>query len=167
MSLRERLDAKSRPTAKYQLLIDQDGAEAAEEELSAARAELPLVLLAGDEARIQAVRDRVTAAQQAYKACFEKIVFTALPADDFEALIELPEHKPRDGTDDEIWNGDTLPRAAFLACAPDVYTAEEWEAWLADRVNDAERLALYSTAVNANSRTPDPSVPKGWTETLS
>lgn len=165
-SMRDRLAGRKRPTADCSLLVDDEGAAAASKELAAARAELPMLIISGDEAAIQAGRDRITAAQAAYEACFETITVPAMPPKAFEDLVD--EHPPRKGhPDDESWNVDTFPRACFLACAPADLSREEWEAFLDGQVSEGERIRLYNTAIFANTRVPDPSVPKGLTETLS
>ncbi len=159
MPLRERLASRSRPTATYLLQID-DTTEA-ERELSEAQAAL---ILATDDDK-EAARERVKAAQSKLEDCFEPIVFTALPPKEFEALVDA--HPPRKGTEDEAWDTTTFPRACFLACAPGELSSEEWDQFIAERCSDGETSALYSAAISANIRVPDPSLPKGLMEILA
>lgn len=156
MTLRERLSTRKRPTAVYRIRID-DSADA-ERELTEARAVLQFATLTGDEDRAARARARVEAAEVAFNACYEAIVLTSLKPGDFEALVDV--HKARPGTGDEAWNVDTFPRACFMECAPAEMTEAEWDAFLADACSDAERTALYNTAIAVNVRVPDPTVPK-------
>lgn len=160
MPLRERLAGRSRPTATYLLRIDDT--TKAEEGLS--EAQTALLLASAEEEKAQARQD-IEAAQAVLEACFEPIVMTAMPPEEFEALVD--EHPPREGTKDEAWNIATFPQACFLACAPDEMNAEEWAAFLADRCSDGEQIAMFTTAIDANLRVPDPSVPKGLMEMLA
>lgn len=165
MGPRERLLGRARPTDSCQIRVDDS--TKAEAEASAAAAELQMVLLVGgDEQAREQARERVHQAQAALRACFEEIVCTALPPAEFEALADA--HPPRpDDLLDEAWNMDTFPRACFLACAPGYFTTAEWETWLDTQVNEGERIRLYNTAINANTRVPDPTLPKDSTPTLS
>ncbi len=163
MALKDRLMGRERPTATYWLQVsDSSEAEAAH---TAARTALQLRTMIGDEQGIQEAGETLAAAQAALKACFEPIVCTALPPAEFEALVDA--HKPREDTDDDAWNMDTFPRACFLACAPPEMSVSEWEQFLDASVGSGERTKLYNTAINANVRVPDPTVPKDWTETLA
>ena len=160
MSLRERLAGRARPTATYRLRIDDT--TDAERELSEAQTSL---LLASTEEEKGRARQDINTAQAALDACFEPIVMTAMPPREFEDLVD--EHPARKDTDDEAWNTETFPRACFLACAPNEMSAEEWDAFLAERCSDGEQIALFTTAIDANLRLPDPSVPKGLMEMLA
>lgn len=166
MGQRERLQGRPRPTADCKIKVDDTAQQ--DRELAAAAADLQLLILTGADlqARDQA-RSRLDAAQAALDACFETVICTALPPDEFEDLVTA--HKPReDHPLDEAWNVDTFPPACFLACAPlEVFSREEWEEWLETQVNDGERTLLYNTALTANLRVPDASVPKGLSEILS
>lgn len=166
MGLRERLQQKARPTDECKVAVEDT--RAAERELQEAAANLQLLSFAGDAESREAAQARFTAARAALEACFETVTFTAMDPDLFEQLSESEEHAPREGHPlDDAWNVDTFPRAVFFECAPDVFSREEWEDWLRAQVNDGERIRLYNTAVNANLRVLDPSVPKGLTEILS
>lgn len=163
-SQRARLRGRSRPTAECKVSIDDT--RAAERELAEATTALQLLLFGGGGEELAGARERVEAAREALEACFETIVCMALPPAEFEALIDA--HPARkDHPDDDAWNVDTFPRACFLACAPDVMSRSEWEEWLDVQVSDGEQAKLYNTALEANVRAPDPSVPKGSMGTLS
>lgn len=156
-SLRERLQHRPRPTAECKVAV-VDTREA-ERELATATAALQLLVFAGEGEMLTQARERVETAQAALETCFETVVCTAMPPDQFEELAD--QHKPRPDTNDDAWNVDTFPRECFLACAPDAFSRTEWEEWLTSSVNDGERWRLYNTAIEANVRVPDPSVPKG------
>lgn len=163
MSLKERLAGRGRPTKKFWLLIDADGAEEIARKLADARTRFQTLLLVGDAQRIDAAQAVIAALEDAAKACYEPIVCTAMVPDDFELLVDA--HPPRPDTDDELWDTTTLPKACFLECAPDDMTRKEWEEFCAASLSDIERKVLYNTAVAANARMPDPSLPKGWMPT--
>jgi hypothetical protein len=160
LGLRERLQGKKRPTLAYPVRIDDTSA--AMQAVADAQGELLVSL--GTE-REKAAREALAAAREALKGCFEEIVLTAMAPGDFEALVDA--HPPREGTDDEAWNVDALPRAAFLLCAPDVFDAAGWEGWLAEKCSEAEQVDLFNAAVAVNVRTVSATLPKDWMETLS
>ena len=160
MGLRERMASKALPCLPYRVRIDDT--TAAEQAVRDAQGEL---LLALGTDREKDARLAVEAAGALLAACFETITLTAMDPDAFEELVA--EHPPREGhPDDEAWNVDTLPRATFLACAPDFYTPEEWVAWLT-KCNSGERTDLYNAAVAINVRTVSATLPKDWTSILS
>lgn len=164
MGLRERLQGRPRPTAECTVAVVDT--RRAERELQEATAALQLLMLSGESQALAQARERVETAGGALERCFETIVCTALPPQEFEDLVDA--HPPRkDHPDDDAWNTATFPKACFLACAPADLSADEWEEWLAAQANDGEQILLYNTAIAANIRTPDPSVPKDWTQILS
>jgi hypothetical protein len=156
---RERLLARVRPSASYQLAVVDDTDALAE--LSAAKEALDVAGFRDDTGAEQAVADaeaRLQSARQAVEDCYEPITLTAMAPADFEALAGKPEHAPRDGKD-EKWNADTFPRAVFLACAPDDLTQPEWDQWVDEHLSQGEREALFMTAVGINARWPSGSIP--------
>lgn len=141
--------------------IDDD--TEARKEVEQARVLLNIFLAQGqdaDQAALRKARARLTKAEAAVRACYEFVTLRALAADDWEALVDS--HKPRPDTDDRIWNGETFPRAAFLACVESDLTAEEWEHVWTTVLSNAERIELSNAAVRVNVRTPDSSLPKDW-----
>lgn len=161
----DRLDSRDRPAATYKLVIDHQQAELAERKLREARAALQMAVITGEPAdRVGELREAEAAAAAELEACCEPIEFTAMEADAFEEL--LGQHPPREGTKDEAWDVTTFPKACFLACAPGPWTAKKWEEWAKTKINEGERIKLYNTAINANIRVLDPSVPKDLTEIL-
>ncbi|HEU4752296.1 MAG TPA: hypothetical protein VFU47_04235 [Armatimonadota bacterium] len=159
----DRLRTKSLPTDTYWLQVEPT--EIPGRLLAEAREALQVKLLTdADRDAVDAARQAVKDAEDALKACYEPITVTAMEPPAWEALVTA--HPPRkDHPDDEVWNVDTLPREAFLACAPKEWSREEWVEFLDRRCSPAEREGLYSTAVFVNARIPDPTVPKGWTVT--
>lgn len=157
---RERLLARKRPTAVYQLAVADD--TEAKAELEAAKDALEVAKFRKDDSAEQAVADaeeRLEAAREAVEACYEPVTLVAMPPTEFEALIA--EHPAREG-EEEAWNSDTFPRAVFLACVQsgeDDPTAEEW-AELVDRsLSQGERTALLMAALTVNARWPSGTVP--------
>lgn len=158
----DRLKARSLPTETYWLQVEDTAAPG--RALAEAREALQMrILTDADRYAVDAARQVVKDAEAALRACYEPITVTAMEPAAWEALVK--EHPPRKDTDDDVWNVDTLPRAAFLACAPTEWSRQEWEEFLDHRLSPAERMGLLNTAVAVNARIPDPTVPKDWTMT--
>jgi hypothetical protein len=155
---RERLLARKRPTADYQLAIEDDTEAVAE--LAAAKEALDRAQFRDDDRAEQAVAEaqaRLDAAREAVRGCYEPVTLTALPPKEFEALVA--EHPPREGHD-EKWNTETFPLACFLACVTgDDMTPEDWAAFAADNLAAGEREHLFLTAIGVNARWPSGAVP--------
>ncbi|WP_062441254.1 hypothetical protein [Herbidospora daliensis] len=161
MGLRERLEGKKRLPLPYLVRVD-DTTEATSAATEAQQAFLAALGTEGEEA----AREAVKAAQAALAACFEPIPLTPMEPEEFEALLAA--HPAREGHPvDEAWNTDTLPEAAFLACAPDVMTGPEWLAWIKKTCSHAEKISLFNAAVAVNVRTISPTLPKDWMSILS
>ncbi|HEU4752289.1 MAG TPA: hypothetical protein VFU47_04200 [Armatimonadota bacterium] len=158
----DRLRSRALPTDTYWLQVDDiTGPGRA---LAEAREALQVKLLTdADRDAVDAARQAVKDAEEALKACYEPITVTAMEPPAWEALVAA--HPPRKDTDDEVWNADSLPREAFLACAPKDWSRDEWVEFVDHRLSPAERMGLFNTAVAVNARVPDPTVPKGWTVT--
>lgn len=158
---RERLLARKRPTATYQLAVEDTSAEI--EELAEAKAALEVAQYRSDDGAMEAVSEaqqRVEQAREAVAACYEAVTFTALAPAEFEALAGKPEHKARDGKD-EAWNADTFPRSCFLACVDTTdLSVDEWSEFVDANLSQAERTSLFLTAVGVNARFPDGTIPK-------
>ncbi len=160
MDLFDRLAAKPRPSLPYPVRVEDT--TAAQQAVSDAQGEL-LMSLGGE--REEAARQRLADARAALGGCFQVITLTALPPEDFEALVD--KHEPREGTDDEAWNADTFPRAAFYACVPPGRDEAWWADWLRRTCSDGEQTDMFNAAVAINVRSVSPTLPKGWTEILS
>jgi hypothetical protein len=159
---RERLLARRRPSIDYMLpVVDDTEARA---ELEEAKAALEVARLRADEGAGQAVADaekRVAKARRAVESCYEPIHLVALPPVEFERLVA--EHPAREG-EEEAWNAETFPRAAFLACVQsgeDDLTPEEWAEWLDANLSQGEREALFLKVLEINARWPSGSLPEG------
>ncbi|MEV7611316.1 hypothetical protein AB0N61_17660, partial [Microbacterium sp. NPDC089320] len=160
-SLRERLRARERPSLDYELPVgDVVGAQralaAAEEDLRQALRRAAKAAAEEDdpgreaaEADVKAARRAVAHQEADLDACYEHIKLTAMPPDEYEALVAL--HPPRPNTDDKEWDAETFPKAVFLACATEL-TPEEWEPILAQNLTHAEREDLYYLARAVNLR---------------
>ncbi|GAA4100948.1 hypothetical protein [Nonomuraea soli] len=165
-SSRDRILGRPAPTAVYKLRVADTAAAA--QALTDAQSELGILLVSGegDEATLERARDRLASARADLEACFEPIVCTAMAPADFEGLVA--KHPPReDHPEDETWNMSTFPHELFAKCAPDYLTPEEWAEWLKTRVNEGEQVGLVNTAIKANTRSMDESIPKDWTSMLS
>jgi len=157
---RERLLARKRPSAPYQLAVVDDTDAVAE--LAAAKEALDTAGYRTDEGAEQAVADaeaRLEKARAAVEACYEPVTLTAMLPEDFEALVAKPEHAAREGKD-ERWNATTFPRAAFLACvSTEDLSTEEWATFAAENLAQGERESLFLAAIALNARWPSGAVP--------
>lgn len=164
MSLRERLLNRPRPSDAYPIRIDDD--TQAREALEEAQSILRLLQIQGDVADVESVARAHAAVAEAegdLKACYEPVILRALRPDDWEALIAL--HSPREGTEDDVWNAATFPRACLLACIESDLTEEELGQLWTEVLSKAEQVRLCNAAIRVNVRVPDASLPKGWTQT--
>jgi hypothetical protein len=163
MSLRERLEAKSRVTTTYDLAVaDPTGAES---KVAAAGAALTLALHEHDEDSAEAgsARAALDAARAELDACFETITFQALPPDDFEALVAA--HPPKTRPDRDEWE-KTFEPALIALCAQGDLGEQWWLDYLASgKVSSGERDALFRNALAANVRARSTSLPKGSSAT--
>lgn len=157
---RERLLARRRPRVVHQLAVEDDTAAVAE--LSAAKDELATASFRSDEAMEEAVsaaEKRVAKARRTVEACYEPLTLTAMPPAEFEALIAKPEYAPREGKTEQ-WNGETFPRACFLACVDTSdLSPDEWEAFVDGSLSQGERDALFLAAISVNARWPSGNIP--------
>lgn len=174
--LRDQLRARTRPTLDYELPVgDVAGANLvlaqAQRAFAEARRALGAVDAADDpdgvtaaekQAAVAEARTQVAEAEEALAACYAHIRLTAMPPDDYEALVAL--HPPRPDSQDTEWDGTTFPKACFLACATDL-TPEEWEPFLTGNLSFAERDDLFYLAQAVNVRLVNKALPKGSTPT--
>lgn len=188
VSQRERLLGRQRPTVRYPLLVDADGAEHAQQALLQAQARARQVRLSGGDAT-DADR-QVDEAQQALAACYETIVLRALPLSGdvtVETLIaahpptakqmeqakaerDLARQRGEPIPDWPSWNPDTYKPALLAATAEGDMSADDWREFLAGNVSEGEDRGLWRAclAVNSTERAADPLVlPKGWMTTTS
>jgi hypothetical protein len=158
-SLRDRLLNRERPTATYRLRVADDAEQQREWALAQDGLRVAQLRADADAAREQAkARRQLDKAQAALEACYEEIRVRALEPVVFEALVE--QHPARKDTEDEAWNGDTFPRALFLACVEGDLTPEEWSGFLDRACSHAERSELMFLALAVNSRSPAGVIPK-------
>lgn len=117
---------------------------------------------AGEEhaEHIAALDQAVTEAQAAVDACFEDIVFNALPGDEFEAL--MGEHPPTPEDDEKglTHHDETFLPALLAASCTNGWTVEDWEAELAE-CTLGDRRELRETVTHVNTRTWSQQIPKG------
>lgn len=164
MSLRDRLRGRGRQFDTYALRIDDDAE--ARKELERARTLLRILQFQGDTADESAVRSAqqdLAKAEAAIAACYEQVVLRAMRPKDLEKL--KGEHKPREGTEDRLWNLETFPRACLMKTVESDMTEADWEDVWEEVLSDGERVALTNAAIRVNVRAPDSTLPKGWTQT--
>lgn len=144
MGLKDRLATRQRPSAPYQLRIDDD---------AVARAELAAARDAGDESRI-------VAAQEAVESCYEQVRITALPPSEMEALLAA-HPAPESAKVQKIFNPATFVPALLAACVESDVTEEDWSVYVTTgAMTIGEVGALFDAVWNLNYRAPDPSIPK-------
>jgi hypothetical protein len=170
VSLKDRLAKRQRAQATYRLQIT-DPSDAQAKVQAAERAARRAT---GDKAK--AADKKVKAARRALDACYESIVLTALPADDYEALVEAHPPEAKEVAEAQakkepppVWNTSTFRPALLAECVEDDMTADDWRDAL-NNMSAGERQELFVEAVRVNeqSRTVDPMVlPKGSTQILS
>lgn len=163
-SLRERLAAKQRGTARYRLAVEDPWpAERrltdAENTLAAAR------MLHPDEPgheKVLAAEQAVGEAKAERDGCYEWITLRAMPAGDFEALIGLhpPTPEQKEKNPDAQWNEATLAAPLLAACIEGDMTESDWKEFLA-KTSEGEHSSLLLSAIGVNLRIPDPNLPKG------
>lgn len=161
-----RLKSRKLPVTVYHLRAAEPEEEmAAQAAVETARERLEVASMRADEgaeAAITKAQAELDQANAALAACYEAVTIQAQPPDEFERLLNLPEHKPRKGNDkDSQWNSDTFPRAVFLIGVQGELTAEEWTEEVLPQCSQAERVALFLAALNINARWSDGTVPKG------
>lgn len=161
--LRDRLLARPRAWASYPVRIDDD--TAARAAVEQARQTLALIQmqsqLTEDGEAVAAAQQAVATAEELLRGCYEQVVLRALPPKRWEDLVG--KHPLRPGSTDEVWNTETFPRAAFVACVEGDLTSAEWDQVLDEVLSQAERVRLCNAAIAVNVRVPDQTLPKDWT----
>lgn len=145
MSLRERLAARARPTASFHLRVDDD---------TSAQADLVAAQAVG-------LPERITAAQAAVEACYERLELSALPPADMEALLEAHPPTP-DQPGNTMFNQATFVPALIAACVDSDMGEDDWAEFVAKGpITRGEVLALFNACWDLNHRTPDINLKKG------
>lgn len=158
-----RLRDKRRPTAYYDLQVDDPSG--AMERLQSARKEAERAerVHGGDSEQCRSARAAAEEADEALRGCYERVWFRALPPARFERL--LAEHPPTEEQrkEERLWNRDTLALPLILACVERGDLSEqEWTELLTEQCSQGERDHMFAVALVVNTRAPDVSlVPKG------
>lgn len=146
--MRTRLQARKPRQTFYDLPT------AGEEQLDAAERALTTAQASGDPGA-------VAAAVAALEACRDRLVFQALPAHEFEALIAAHEPQESDRASGDQWHAETFVPALIAACIVDSdLTEDDWKQELAGW-SVAERNAIFAAAVSANVVSRSVVIPKG------
>lgn len=160
-----RLKSRKLPVAVYHLrAVDPDEEMAARDGVTSAEERHTAALMRSDEgaeAAIAKAQAEVDQAKAALADCYQEVRIQAQEPEEFERLLGLPEHKPRKGTEDTLWNNDTFGKTMFLVGVQGELTAEEWETEVFPQLSQAEKAGLFIKALNINARWVDGSVPKG------
>lgn len=161
-AFRARLKAKKHRTTTYDMVIvDDQVAGEAETNLAGAERDLRRAKVSGDEAEIAAAEEALEQAKAAVRACYDTLLFRALPSHEFEALISAHEPTKEQQKDGAQWNTDTFPPALLAACAVDSDMSEqEWAEELSPW-SVADRNAVFSAALSANVTARSLTLPKG------
>lgn len=141
-------------TATHRLRIEDD---------AKARADLDAAQKAGDD-------EAVTAARAALDACYEQITLVAMPAEDWDALLEA--HPPSDekAKASGAWcNPMTLLPAGLVACVQDSELEEQdWAEYVVTgAMGPGDAVALLDKLTALHSRAVDDTVGKGGTASRS
>lgn len=165
-NLRQRLRDRQRRSVTYPLaVVDTADAEAA---LARARSEYQRAVLTHGEghADVDTARQAVETAEAREAECYEHVVVRALAADEFEALVDA--HPATDGETDRVpWRTATFRPALLAACVDSDMTEDDWAAFFAEQGSYGDRVGIYNAALEVNTRSPAPSVPKDSTPTSS
>lgn len=150
MALRASLAQRKPPTTEFSLRVYDD---------RRARAELAAALAEGNP-------QRMTEAQAAVNACYERLIITAIPPVDWEGLVAG--HPP---TDQQRANGgwcnsDTFAPALLAVCVEGDETEADWaDAITKGGMSQGEATALVQAVYDINLRILDPDLPKDSTPT--
>lgn len=166
--IRDKLRSKQRRSVTVALAVADTGE--AETALARAHADHRLASLGhgsdGHEEEVTRAREAVAAAQRAEADCYEHVTVTALPADEFEALVDA--HPTRDGDAGGVpWHTATFRPALLAACVDADMTEQDWAAYFAESGSVGDQVGLYNAVLEVNTRTPEPSIPKGSTAGVS
>lgn len=170
MSLLDDIKARELPSESYKLAKkDTTLAQAA---YSAATMALRRLESKGEKKSTAAYKraaKSVDETQQALDACYIELIVRALPADEYDALIdkhpptEAQEAKAKEKSEEIVWNEDTFKPALLSASVDGDMSADDWSAAL-KKMTKAESRELWVMCLTLNemSRQPDlDSVGKG------
>ena len=148
MSLKDRLASAKPRTATHRLRIEDDATP---------RADLAAAQASGDQ-------EKIAVAREALDACYETIALSAIPPDDWEALIG--EHPPtKDRRAQGAWcDPVTFLPAALAACVQDQdeeLTEADWADYTRrGAMTPGEVVDLYDDVVALHDRSPQLSLGK-------
>ncbi len=161
MSQRDRLLGRQIPPTEVRIRIDYTtpGVDRLFTELQAAAV--------AENAATPEGLERFRAAQAACDPYSEVLAVSAIPANEYDALVS--EHPP--STDQReighVWNPDTFWPALLAACigqnAVDPMTEKDWAEWgrIPGAAASGEIGALFAICLSMNDRSPDMHVGKG------
>lgn len=147
-------------------LVESDVADEKARALTKARNDLDMINLVkvDDEELIARHHTAVDTAQAEVDACYHRVSFRGLSADDFDALVN--EHPPTEdqAKAEHTWNPDTFFYALIVACVVDGdgMTDQDWRTELArPEWSRADLAALRGAVFAANQRGFSEGIPKG------
>jgi len=166
MSLRDQLRGRSLPTEVVRL--PRDSAEYARRERALTAAQWMLDEARGRGVDTAGLRARTADAQTALDACpVIEVTLRALPAPEWEALVELHPATDEQQSRGMQWNAATFRPALLAACVvppedePEPLTAEYWVQVVKDgELAAGEYNTLCNAAVTLNLRGPASAVGK-------
>jgi hypothetical protein len=159
MSLRERLRAKSLPTAEFRLRVTDDG----DAQAKLVEAQYALRLAENRDEGVAKAKTAVTKAQAKLDEHYEVLILQALPPAELEALIAAHPAEKKD----DAWNEPTFRPALLAACVEGDMTEQDWTEFCSTGgASLGEVKDLYLAALRVNERGPDPSVGKDWERIL-
>lgn len=167
MGLRDRLRSRQLPQATVGIRLDWSE-ESYEVMREAEISEEQLRLTPGDSPFLDEVKNRSAEARAKADAFFETVTMTALPAADFEELMNAHQPTAEQREQGFGFNRETFFPALLSACVEGPESPEDW----AEMIHSGELVmgevsTLCRVAMELNDRSPSVSLGKGSTTTTS
>lgn len=159
-SIRDKLRSKQRRSTVYPLAVaDTSEAEHAAQQARMAYHRAVVQHETDDHPEVAAAQQRLNEAERAEAECYEYVTVRALPADDFEALADA--HSPQNGDGESAsWHEETFRPALLAACVESDMTEDDWASFFKEAGSYGDQSGIFTVALQVNTRTPSPSVPK-------
>lgn len=161
-SLKDKLAARRPRSTTYPLAV-ADTAEV-EAELERAQTAHRRAVMEHDpeSAEVTEAKAAVDEATELEAACYEHVVITALPATEFEVLVDT---HPAQSGEDTPWHTATFRPALLAACIDADMSAGDWDRFFRTAGTQGDLYGLFSACLEVNNRTPSPTLPKDSTRT--
>lgn len=167
MSLRDRLRGRQLPQASVGIRLDwSEESYAVLREADAAEQRLQNTKI--NDPQRDAIREEAAEARAKADSFFETVTVRALPAAEFEELLNAHQPTAEQSKDGFAFNRDTFFPALLARCVEGTETAEEWiEMISSGELIMGEVGTLFTVAMELNDRSPNVTLGKGSTTTHS